>query len=104
MFCFDDVLCFIEDVIELLLCIITQSIVTMALTVGVLMGTMMYLNRQYRLEQSLRYSMPVINMNTEGIGPMPMNIGTNGAPMNQHTRNVPHMPSHKIPEGNSFLL
>lgn len=104
MLCLEDILCYIEEMIEFILCIITESIISCALIVGILMGTMMYLKMQYGLGQSLDYGIPVLNMNTECTGPMPTSTGTSGPPMNQHITDVPFLPDHKVPEGNSFLL
>lgn len=101
MSCFDDILCFIEDMIEFLICIITESIITFALALGIVMGTMVYMKRQYRLEQALRTQ--AINLNTEDTGPMPTSTGTSRPPVNQNTKDVPYMPYNNVPEGNLFL-
>lgn len=99
MLCFGDIICFIEDMVEFLICIITQSIITCFLTVSLLMGTMIYLKRQYGFEQSFRIGISVMHLNTEDAGPMPTIAGANEPPVNVRTRDVPYLTYNKVPEG-----
>lgn len=103
MSCFGDIICFLEDLIEFLLCIITQSAISCVVTVGVLMGTMMYLKRQYRPEESLHFGVSLINLAAEGTGPMPTTTGTSRPPVNLQSRDVPYLPYHNVPQGNSLI-
>lgn len=98
MWCFGDIIIFIEDIIEFFVCIITQSIITCALAVLTLMGSMIYLKWQRGLGQLTLFGAP-INYNSEGTGPMPTSTGTSGPLVNQHTTNVPYMQHNKVPGG-----
>lgn len=82
---YDDFICFLEDMIEFLLCIIMQAATPCVVTLGVLMGAMMYLSSQYRLEESLRLGVSLIHLTAETTGPMPTTTGTSGPPVNLPT-------------------
>ncbi|XP_026324867.1 uncharacterized protein LOC113233861 [Hyposmocoma kahamanoa] len=96
MSCFDDIICFIEDMIEFLICIITQSIITCALTVFVLMISMMYLKRHDVRQQTQGLGTSLINFNAEGTGPMPTSTGTSGP----HSWDGLYLPYQKVPDDN----
>lgn len=107
MCCFGALVCLIEDMIDILVCLATESVTKCVITLSAVLGTVLYLNRYHGLGVSLGFG--VYQINNDGNYNIPTNDnemihpGINGPPAIQYTKDGPYPAQRKTPGGDPFI-